>query len=274
MTRPLVRVVTINILCDLSRWAKRRSLLVQGLAELQPDLIALQEVVLSSWGNTAQWRADQLTRRDDPLGRPYAVYLCPKTGDENHTEAIAILSRLPVHNTATLDLRSQNRVAQIVKVTAAGCPLVVASGHLFWGPGEAAERVQQVQRLLDWLAEVAGDAAIVACGDFNGTPESAAIRLMREGLASAHAARHGREPEYTCPTPLPHGGPVRALRHFIRNLLTAHTLRPWRGTLDYIFVSERVRVIDCAVVLNRPAPHDPKLYPSDHFGLAATLQLD
>ncbi|MBF8284351.1 MAG: hypothetical protein HW378_3266 [Anaerolineales bacterium] len=27
------------------------------------------------------------------------------------------------------------------------------------------------------------------------------------------------------------------------------------------------------LILNRPAPHDPTIYPSDHFGLAARLKL-
>jgi hypothetical protein len=49
--------------------------------------------------------------------------------------------------------------------------------------------------------------------------------------------------------------------------------RPWRGTLDYMFANHRLRVLECEGVLNQPAPHDPTLYPSDHFGVAATVEL-
>jgi len=267
----LLKVVTLNLLVDLSRWNERRSLLVGGLAELDPDLIALQEVALPE--NNAQWLADQLNDKPDATRRPYTVHLCPKTGPKATEEGIAILSRLPVERQATLDLRTQHRVAQSVQVNFEGRQVVFVNGHYHWRPGESSKRVEQIRLVLDWLAAVPREAALVICGDFNGAPESKAIQLMRERLSSAYAARHGREPEYTCPTPLSRPHLVYGLASFLLNVKANHTLKPWRGTLDYIFVNERVRVADCQVVLNQPAPHDPKLYPSDHFGLAATLEL-
>jgi endonuclease/exonuclease/phosphatase family metal-dependent hydrolase len=59
----------------------------------------------------------------------------------------------------------------------------------------------------------------------------------------------------------------------IIQLATDHTFKPWRGTLDYIFVNDRVRVLECDVTLNQPSPSDPTIYPSDHFGLTATLEI-
>jgi mRNA deadenylase 3'-5' endonuclease subunit Ccr4 len=44
---PEFSLVTINILVDLSRWNQRRELLLDQLAELDSDLVALQEVSLS-----------------------------------------------------------------------------------------------------------------------------------------------------------------------------------------------------------------------------------
>ncbi|MBD2777952.1 endonuclease/exonuclease/phosphatase family protein [Iningainema tapete] len=64
----MVKVVTINILYDLQDWEQRRTLLVDGLATEQADLIALQEVKLPE--NTAHELA-QL------LGMPY-VHLVPR----------------------------------------------------------------------------------------------------------------------------------------------------------------------------------------------------
>jgi endonuclease/exonuclease/phosphatase family metal-dependent hydrolase len=40
----VVRVATVNVLNDLSRWGERLPLLVDGLSRASPDLIALQEV--------------------------------------------------------------------------------------------------------------------------------------------------------------------------------------------------------------------------------------
>src|SRR4029078_10176786 len=112
-------------------------------------------------------------------------------------------------------------------------------------------------------------AEVVLCGDFNATPGSRPIGRLRRSLNSAHEAVHGREPEFTCPTPLVCGGRVRGA--ITRGLLRLFTNRPgetWRDTLDYIFVSRGVRVVDCGVILDRPSSEDPTLYASDHLGLA------
>lgn len=260
---PTLTVVTINILRELKRWPERRALLAQGLAEQNADLIAVQEVALPE--NTAQWLANTLGG--------YQVWLCPKTGARARREAIAILSRLPVEGHTTLDLRTQWRVAHYVRVDLAGRPLLFCNGHYYWKPLESAQRVRQVRLLLDWLGALPEALPLIAVGDFNGTPESRALQLMRTRFASAYAAVHGREPDWTCPTPLGYSGWAHWVKSFLLSLMTNHQLKLWRGTLDYIFVNSHIRVNDGRVILNQPAPDDPTLYPSDHVGLAATLEL-
>jgi endonuclease/exonuclease/phosphatase family metal-dependent hydrolase len=256
-------VVTLNLLRELERWPERRALVVQGLAEQNADLIALQEVALPE--DTAQWLADELGG--------YQVWLCPKTGVRARREAIAILSRLPVEDQATLDLKTQWRVAHYVRVRVAGRPLVFCNGHYFWKPLESEQRVHQVRRLLDWLGALPAEWPVIAVGDFNGTPGSRALQLMRTRFASAHAAQHGREPEWTCPTPLGYAGWAHWVKSYALSVLANRRLKLWRGTLDYIFVNAPIRVRACRVILDQPAPHDPTLYPSDHLGLAATLEV-
>ncbi|OLP15427.1 endonuclease/exonuclease/phosphatase [Leptolyngbya sp. 'hensonii'] len=261
----MVKVVTINILFELEEWAQRRDLLVQGLAAEQADLIALQEVKLPE--DTGAWLAEQLQM-------PY-VFLVPRQdlGKHGIHYGVAILSRYPFIKQATLDLQSQGRVAQYVQVAPAGQPLVFCNGHYYWYPGPHPERDQQIQLLLDWLGQLPSDLPIVAVGDFNGTPDTSAIALMRQHFTSAYAACHGEEPAYTCPTPLVRRNWQKLLRQSWRNLIVNHSLSPWRGTLDYIFVSRSIQVQDCRLILNQPAPHSRTLYPSDHFGLAADLTL-
>jgi len=269
----LIKILTINLLNDLSRWDERKNLIAQGVNDLQPDLIALQEVTLPL--NTAQWLADHLGG--------YTVHLCPKTGKAKNREGIAILNRLPVEGEAYLDLQRQGRVAQYVRLKIKDKRLIVANTHLYWEPGESKERMRQVERLLEWLRTTPADAAIV-CGDFNGEPDQLSIKRMRKHFASAHQTSHGKEPDYTCPTPLKNKR--NAVMRFTRaawsfrwrlNAIWAGKAKnaapDWRGTLDYIFVNDGVNVKACDVVLNRPAPHDPTLYPSDHFGLMATLEV-
>jgi len=258
-----INIVTINVLADLSRWEKRRSLLVQGLIASNPDLVALQEIHLPH--NPAQWLADQ-------LGFEH-IYLTPKTGFERNREAIAILSRLPFENQADLDLKGQHRVAQFVQVRVGNQPLVIANGHFYWQPGESAVRLQQVERLLEWLKYIPGKPPCIVCGDFNSTPETAAIRRMRLDYSSAYAAIHGAEPEYTCPTPLPRStwSQLRTFLGFFLLVRPNHLNPKWRGTLDYIFFDSHLKVLDCQVVLDQPSPDNLEIYPSDHFGLCATF---
>lgn len=262
---PTVKIVTINLLTDLSRWEERRTLLVQGLERLEPDLVAVQEVHLPE--NNAKWLADQLSFPNS--------YLSPKSGFERDNEGIAILSRLPVDAVETLDLKSQNRVAQYVRTTVGDQALLLANGHFYWQPGESNARRRQVGLLIDWLNNVPGEPLTVVCGDFNGTPETKSIQFMREHFISAYAAIHGREPEYTCPTPLPRSpwSQLRTLLGFFVFIRPKHLNLKWRGTLDYIFVDPRVKILDSRLVLNQPDPDNPKLYPSDHFGLYAEIEI-
>ena len=262
----MLRVATVNILNDLSRWGERRRLLARGLDALALDLIALQEVTDPMGESTAHWLAGELGG--------YSVQVCPKTGWGARREGIAVLSRLPVEGHEVLDLISQQRTAQLLRVRAGGRPVVLINGHYHWLPGAHAARVRQVVRVLDRIRIFDPGTSVVACGDFNGTPGSPAIDRMRRTLVSAHEVRHGREPVYTCPTPLRSGQRVRGA--VTRGLLRLFSNRPgdsWRGTLDYIFVSPEIRVVECGVFLDRPSSDDPTLYASDHLGLAATLEI-
>jgi endonuclease/exonuclease/phosphatase family metal-dependent hydrolase len=262
----IIRAATINILNDSSRCAERRTLLTQGLAELSPDLIALQEVSNPLGESTAHWLAGELGG--------YSVLVCPKAGWSRKREGIAVLSRLPVEGHETLDLGGQERVAQFVRVRAGGRPVVLVNGHYYWPVGAHRAQVKQVGRVLDRVKALDAGTTVIACGDFNATPGSRAIALMRQTFASAHQARHGREPDFTCPTPLISGGRLRRLA--TRGLLGLFSIQfsdIWRGTLDYIFVSPDVRVLGCGVFLDKPSQDDPTLYASDHLGMAATLEI-
>jgi endonuclease/exonuclease/phosphatase family metal-dependent hydrolase len=262
----MVKVATINILFNLKEWTQRRELLVKGLAAENADLIALQEVVRLP-ENTGAWLAEK-------LNMPH-IYLVPKVNQEGNSlsEGIAILSRYPFVQQEMLALAGQNRVAQYVQVVVDGQPFVLCNGHYYWYPGSHPSRDIQVQQVLDWLGQLSPELPVVAVGDFNGTPETSAIALMHQQFTSAYATHHGQEPVYTCPTPLVRRNWKQVLWHAFRNLRFNHTLRPWRGTLDYIFVNHHLRVKNCQLILNQPAPNSRTLYPSDHFGITADLEI-
>lgn len=65
----------------------------------------------------------------------------------------------------------------------------------------------------------------------------------------------------------------KVLRQTLLDLVFNRTLRPWRDTLDYIFVNQHIHVQDCQLILNKPASGSSTLYPSDHFGIASVLEI-
>jgi endonuclease/exonuclease/phosphatase family metal-dependent hydrolase len=206
--------------------------------------------------DTAGWLAKELGMH---------AFICPEPLTWGSEEGIAILIKTQAHSYHTFDLGSQGRVAQAAFFTGEDYGFVLANSHLFWHPGDSLERLQQVVRLKDWLRHLGGKIPMIVCGDFNGRPESSAVGFMRQTFKSAYAEAHGREPDFTCPTPLRR--PWRAYFDlFIRVFLILRPwhLKPgWRGTLDYIFVTPGWKVRECRLILNQPAPHDPRLYPSD-----------
>lgn len=261
----MVKVVTINILYEMDRWKERRELLVAGLKAQQADLIGLQEVKLPE--DTSAWLAQQLN-----IPHIYLVPYQKLDPQKNPKYGAAILSRYPFVQQTKLDLQSQGRFAQYVQVEIEGQPLVFCNGHYYWSVGSSPERDKQIKLLLGWLGELPPEMPVVAVGDFNGTPDDPAIHLMREQFTSTYAAHHGHEPDYTAPTPLWRGW-RRMLHYTLRDLRTYGRLHPKRDTRDYIFVNQHLRVIDCQRILDAPAPHDSSLYPSDHCGLAAELDV-
>jgi endonuclease/exonuclease/phosphatase family metal-dependent hydrolase len=263
--RPVrLKVVTLNLANDLLYWTDRAPLILAELGRLAPDVVTLQEVSLPF--NNARWLADRLDG--------YQVLLCAGTGYRENREASAILTRLPVIEHGRLQLAEQHRVVQRAIVQVDDQPWEVANAHLHWSLRDDEVRAGQVRRLVDWLR---GDLPTVLCGDFNAKPGWRAVNAAREHFTSAHAVTHGgHEPDYTFPTPLWRAVPLGPIgrRVVTRLVLPAFTHRraPWRTTLDYIFVDERVEVEACEVAFDVPVPGRPWVYPSDHLGLAAVLR--
>jgi endonuclease/exonuclease/phosphatase family metal-dependent hydrolase len=254
-------LVSLNLLDDLDLWDQREPLIVRELEHLQPDVIAFQEVRMSI--NNARSIAEKLGG--------YEVFLCPKTGERGRRDALAILSRLPVKEHHKFSLGHQGRVALRVIIEHEGAMWHLATTHTYWHPLNDRTRLHEAQRLLNWLP---GPGVI--CGDFNAEPHYPSMLKMKERFQSAHVAAHGREPAYTCPTPLFRGAGARnAARRTALNmvgLVAKRKLEPWTGVIDYIFVDPVIRVRECHVAFNHPAGHDHKIYASDHLGLFAKLQ--
>jgi endonuclease/exonuclease/phosphatase family metal-dependent hydrolase len=65
-----VRVLTFNVLSpDLADWPRRRRVIADGIRRLEPDVVALQEVVDEAELLGGEWHvARHPSRSEDPVG--------------------------------------------------------------------------------------------------------------------------------------------------------------------------------------------------------------
>jgi endonuclease/exonuclease/phosphatase family metal-dependent hydrolase len=175
---------------------------------------------------------------------------------QGYYEGIGIMSKLrPVSHDA-ISLGYGGRVAlRATFELPGGEPLDFVSVHLHHISEEREVREEQVLRLISWLKDRNPSPMQVVAGDFNEVPDGPAIQLMRQSFKSAFVERRGFDPIATFPTALVPD-------------------KQWSGCLDYIFISSSIRnVIDASLFCNKPSAEDPTLYPSDHVGLLATLEI-
>jgi endonuclease/exonuclease/phosphatase family metal-dependent hydrolase len=247
-----VTVATLNLFANMGRWEERFPLIIDQFAELQPDVIALQEVNLATDQGMVIARAVNERLGD---AAAYTIFHLNRPGKSAASQAQAVMARLPVEAHEGLDYLLYDCVAQRLRLRLEGGEaLDFYATHLYYPPPAVDIRLQQAKRLVEWSDTWTGAAATVLAGDFNAYEGEPTVAFMKSRFTSAHEAANGREPEKTWPTPVN----------------TWDESPP--GTLDYVFVSG-AGVLEAGLAFDRPSPDDPTLYPSDHLGLMAKLEI-
>jgi endonuclease/exonuclease/phosphatase family metal-dependent hydrolase len=243
-------VATLNLRNLADRWDERLPLLLADMAALQPDLMGLQEVVYPA-------------QQDRLLGAAGAAHyrtIRGWAGRPEYGNSILVREPLDASEPERVEL-GRERSATLVRLTlAGGARLTFAVTHLHHEVPDDAVRDEQAAAVVDWLNGAAGDAdGTIVVGDFNADPaEPAYGRMVAAGFRSAYAEANGTEPAVTWPSGLQ--GPA-----------IDDDGEP--GCLDYIWVRAAVRVVSAQLVFDRPAVDDPGLFPSDHFGVAARVEV-
>lgn len=244
-----VHVVTLNIRNLADRWHERLGLLLADTAALQPDLMGLQECVYPMYQDRVIGAA----------GEAHYAVLRAWAGRPEYGNSLLVRESLATRNVERLELGHNRSALRVVVALPTGRSLLAVVTHLHHVPADESIRRAQTDALVEWLDAAPATDARVVVGDFNAEPSEPAYgRMLEAGYASAHAAANGREPDVTWPSGLQ--GP-------------AIDTDGEPGCLDYIWVAGNTSVVSCRVVFDRPHPDDPGLYPSDHFGLSARIQV-
>ena len=246
MTR--LRVATLNIRNLADRWDERLPLLLADMAALQPDVLGLQEVVYPLQQDRLIGAAGE--------GR-YESYRA-WAGRPEYGNALLVHVR-PVSNVERIDLGLNRSALRASVYVDDGVWSTIAVTHLHHAPADESERDLQAETLLEWLSTAPEAAVQILVGDFNAEPtEPAAERIRRAGFRSAMVEANGADPDVTWPSGLQAPG---------------MDTDGEPGCLDYIWVRGDVAVRSARLAFDRPAVGDPTLYPSDHLGLVAELDI-
>jgi endonuclease/exonuclease/phosphatase family metal-dependent hydrolase len=245
------RVVTLNIEQDHKRWSDRHPLISAEIAGLRPDLIAFNEVSVPL--QTAKLLRDVAIAT---TGIPYKLVQQTRVNGLSKLEGEALLTRFPITETGNLDYRARDIVALVARVEIAERPVDFYVTHLYMSRGDDSLRLFQVQQLLGWIDTRADIPARIVCGDFNATLDAPSAGLMASRFRSTQT-------EPTAFTPLADSDGT-----------VSHPDRPRLDRcIDYIWVPGNIRVLASEVCFNKPSPNDPSLWPSDHAGVWADLQI-
>ena len=238
-----LKLVTFNIWHNQGDWAARLPRLVAVIGAEAPDVIGLQEVL----EDAAVGLPNQAQTIADALGGYSVHFVSTDPEGAPRRYGNAILSRLPVidFDSRKLQPLDDYRTALRVRVAVGGQAVDVVNTHLAWQADAAPVRARQLADLVSMLAQ--DGPPVIVMGDFNAVQEDA-------GLAALTGPRFF--------SALPRGA-------------TGTTLNPAKGhpdrVIDHIFAESagftRVRA---AVIGSEPMAGE---YPSDHFGVAATVSV-
>ena len=245
MARPAagLRLVTFNIWHNLGDWTARRPLLIAALKAQDADVIALQEVLEDA--NVGLENQARMLGRE--LGGYHVAFVSTDPEGAPRRYGNALLTRLPVlaEDSIKLEPLDDFRTALRLRVSVQGRPVDVVVTHLAWQPDAGPVRARQISSLLSWLPQEG--VPLIVMGDFNAPLEDS-------GLATLTGPRFLSAPP--------------------RNAAST-TLNPAKGhpnrVIDHIFVEpEFFAPVEAYVFGDAPTNGE---YPSDHFGVAATVRL-
>jgi endonuclease/exonuclease/phosphatase family metal-dependent hydrolase len=263
-----VRVATLNLWSVGGVWDGRRDVLRDGFREVQPDLIAFQEVYKTKDRDTVAEILD---------GGFHVVH--QTTGLLGDGNCAAIASRWPLTEVHELDQQLTPRTADFPVTTMIAELDVPDVGPLFfvnhlpsWKAQLEHERELQTVAAARWIEERLPEqpAHVVLAGDFDAVPDAASIRFLR-GLQSLEGTSVSYRDAWETAHPREDGHTFT-----LRNPLMmeeSDVVQERSRRIDYIFVradehGPTLAISSCELIFDQPVDG---VWASDHVGLVADL---
>jgi endonuclease/exonuclease/phosphatase family metal-dependent hydrolase len=265
-----LRVATLNAFGVRENWPARRTVMKSGFAELNADLVALQEVIAT----------DEYDQVRDVLGDGYDV--AHHSERETDGQGISIASRWPITARHEVNLHLTTRPAGFA-CSALICEIqppepigrTVFVNHLpDWQLTHEAEREQQTVAVARFIENIVDGEPVhvIVAGDMDATPDAASIRFWTgkqslDGLSvcyrDAWTACHPGDPGLTF-TPENTLMPIAEIGDW--------ELEPGRR-IDYLLIrctdhGPTLHTASCRRLFDRAVDG---VWASDHFGVTADL---
>ncbi len=248
-----IRLLTYNIWFD-QKFAKTRMQMLGSIIEqLDPDVIAFQEVTVQLLGylKESQWSLKYPYWSAAPPSARYYTMMCSKSGRE---------FRRFSHPQTTMgrDILIGTPISGPIEGAPIEAGLVVVTSHFESLPDMSIQREEQIRETIRRFAStrnvlVMGDTNISDAADGPNIYLPGAWRDAWLSTGRTHEAGFTRTPENPMSPPIgPNKNGNRLDRMFVR-------------LSDY-------EIVDMQVVGNQEDPENPGIRPSDHYGLCATLR--
>jgi endonuclease/exonuclease/phosphatase family metal-dependent hydrolase len=247
--RSALVAATVNARCLLDDWEKRKGPLADGIAAIDPDLLALQEVCRTASKDSLLELVDLVNQK---TGRGYQsvrydTHSNPLAGAE---EGIAVVTPHAILSQKSVDLPAGvfKRAVIVTRIATQAGTLIFAGTHLDFLLGETRRAELSAARAAIEAERQPGEPALLA-GDMNEEPDGAAIQeALGAGYVDLWALLRPGEPGLTSPADKP------------------------KNRIDYLLLSDpesRLAPRHAFVFLDQPVGG---VWPSDHRGVWAGLE--
>ena len=253
-----LRVLTYNVLSPAhADWPARRKVITAGIADLDPDVLLLQEVT------------------EDLVDRPHAWH------SQRSADGVgaALYSRWPITAVHEQDLRVTPRAdlpwsaVVVAEIDAPFGTLLVAHHKPTWHVGYALERELQAVAAARFIEKHAfeRDVHVILAGDFDDTPDSASVRFFT-GHQSLQQTSVAYRDAWAAVHPTEAGLTFSAANPLVRAGEMALELG---RRIDYVMVrcgihGPTLDVAGCRLAFDEPVDG---VWASDHFGVMADLRV-